>query len=124
MRNLPNFNFPAFADASAKLRALGYEVFSPAERDENKHNPRMFKGSGDINAIEGKGGFSLREVLGADLDWIARNADAVVLLPGWDKSMGAKAERALCEALGPAAVPPCRAFTLEEALALGPAQTN
>ncbi len=34
MRGLPLFNFPAFADAAAKLRAQGYDVFSPAERDE------------------------------------------------------------------------------------------
>jgi hypothetical protein len=121
MRGIPDFNFPAFKDAAFKLRALGHEIFSPAERDENKHNPRMFKGAGNIESIEGKGGFSLREVLGADLEWIGKNADAVVLLPGWENSKGAQAERALALAIGDAGIPPCRVLTLEEALAEGPA---
>jgi hypothetical protein len=120
MRGIPNFNFPAFAAGAALLRVQGHEVFSPAERDENRHNPRMFKGTGDITKIEGKKGFSLREVLGADLDWIAKNADAVVLLPGWEFSKGAQAERALAIALE-AALPPCAVLTLEEALAAVPA---
>ena len=120
MRGLPNFGFEAFAAGAALLRAHGYEVFSPAERDENRHNPRMFKGTGDITKIEGKKGFSLREVLKADMDWITDKADAVVLLPGGENSKGATAERALALALE-AAIPPCRVLTLEEALAAQPA---
>ncbi len=121
MRGIPNFNFPAFAAGAALLRARGYEVFSPAERDENRHNPRMFEGTGDITKIEGVGGFSLREVLGADLEWIGKFADYVVVLPGWELSKGARAEVALARAIGEAGIPPCRVLTLEEALAAVPA---
>ena len=37
MRGYPNFNFPAFDFAAAKLRAEGHQVFSPAERDRMAH---------------------------------------------------------------------------------------
>ena len=36
MRGIPEFNFPAFHKAAAKLRAEGHFVFSPAERDERE----------------------------------------------------------------------------------------
>ena len=45
-------------------------------------------------------GFSLREALGADTAWICAHADAIALLPGWEKSTGATAENALAVALG------------------------
>ena len=36
----------------------------------------------------------------ADTKWICENADAIALLPGWEKSSGANAELALGKALG------------------------
>ena len=45
-------------------------------------------------------GFSLREALAADTQYIALVADAIALLPGWEKSAGANAEMALAHALG------------------------
>lgn len=101
MRGYPEFNFPAFHSASKKLRSLGYEVFSPAEKDEEVHGEefsKQFK-TGSLEDATSMG-FSLRRALGDDLKWICAEADAVYLLKGWEKSKGALAEKATAEALG------------------------
>jgi len=102
MRGLPNFNFPAFHKAAKKLRKQGYEVFNPAERDIERHGKDISKRNpaGDLALAEVKHGFSLRDALGDDMAWICHHAEAIALLPGWKKSKGATAERALGEALG------------------------
>lgn len=101
MRGYPNFNFPAFDYAAEKLRALGFEVFSPAERDRDIHGSKLEDNpTGDEAAAEKAVGFSLREALGADTAWICAGADCVAVLPGWEKSQGANAEVALGRALG------------------------
>jgi hypothetical protein len=101
MRGYVNFNFPAFDYAAAKLRAMGFYVFSPAERDRDEH------GSGLEDNAEGcedkaakEHGFSLRDALHDDTTWICQSAHAIALLPGWEKSSGAQAELALAKALG------------------------
>ena len=100
MRGYENFNFPAFDFAAAKLRQDGHEVFSPAERDRLIHGPKLENNkTGDEVEAEKTVGFSLRDALATDMDWIARNADAIALLPGWEKSSGAQAELALAKAL-------------------------
>lgn len=119
MRGYPEFNFPAFDDAAAKLRALGHEVFSPAERDREHFGATVNESAtGDLRDI--KVPFDLRETLRADLDWITMHADAVVVLPGWEGSKGATAETATARAIN---LPerPCRVLTLQEALAEGTA---
>ena len=99
MRGYAQFNFPAFESATRDLRALGHEVFSPAERDRGTgfHPDQAMAGTEEEMALAG---FSLREALGTDLAWICAEADAVVLLPGWLLSLGARAERATARALG------------------------
>ena len=103
MRGIPEFNFPAFHAAAAKLREAGHEVFSPAERDIERH------GGVDISAGNATGcekestekhGFNLRVALGEDLAWICAHAEAIALLPGWIRSRGATAEHATALALG------------------------
>jgi hypothetical protein len=98
MRGIAEFNFPAFHDATRKLRAAGYEVFSPAEHDVN--NGLNVTGMKGDNAELGPSGFDLRAALAADLDYICRVADAVVVLPGWARSKGAIAEVATARAIG------------------------
>lgn len=101
MRGYPEFNFPAFHAAAARLRAAGHEVFSPAEKDEEVHGTefsKQFK-TGELKEAEAQG-FSLRRALGDDLAWICKEADGVYLLAGWEKSKGACAERATAVALG------------------------
>lgn len=102
MRGIPEFNFPTFYAAAAKLRAEGHEVFSPAERDNVRHGTDISKGNatGDEELAAKEHGFNLRDALREDLEWICRHADAVALLPGWHLSKGARAERLTALALG------------------------
>jgi hypothetical protein len=102
MRGYPNFNFPAFHAAAAKLRGQGHVVFNPAEADNQKHGTDISAGNatGDVDQAAREHGFSLREALGADLAWICANAEAIALLPGWMHSDGAFAEKAVADALG------------------------
>lgn len=92
MRGITDFNFPAFHFAARKLREMGYTVFSPAEKGEETgfiENPLQ------QHSLEFR-----RLVFSLDLDWICKHADAVALLPGWEKSKGACAEKAAAEAVG------------------------
>lgn len=110
MRGYPNFNFPAFNAATARLRDDGHYVFNPAERDEHVHGPGVSDSkTGDLAEAEAKG-FNLREALADDLDWVCREAEAVVVLPGWTASKGACAEVAAARALG---LPVLNATTME-----------
>ena len=95
MRGYPDFNFPAFRDAAAQLRALGHEVFSPAERDERGG----FRADGLDGSRAALGDFDLRRALAGDLDWVCREAELVVTLPGSADSLGAAAEIAAARAL-------------------------
>lgn len=102
MRGIPLFNFPAFHAASAMLRAQGHHVFNPAEKDNERHGTDISKGNttGDEAIASAQHGFNLREALAADLEFICLEADAIALLPGWENSKGANAERATAVALG------------------------
>lgn len=102
MRTIPEFNFPAFNAAAAALRKIGCTVFNPAERDNEVHGTDISKGNatGDEAQATKNHGFNLRDALGDDLAFICKDADAVALLPGWQNSKGAKAERATADALG------------------------
>src|SRR3990167_8029071 len=82
MRGHPQLNFPTFHAEAARLRAQGHEVFNPAEQHAVSDGP------------------PLRDVLRADLSWICQHAEQVALLPGWQSSKGACAERAVAQALG------------------------
>lgn len=91
MRGVPEFNFPAFKRAAAKLRHEGYVVFSPAEKGQeavlDKH-----PGLQDDLAFR-------REVFKYDAIAICES-DIIALLPGWEASSGARAEWALACAIG------------------------
>ena len=89
MRGHPLFNFPAFTDAAAALRAAGYEVLSPHERD-------LALGFDPARPIEEQG-FDLVDALRWDVAAVLR-ADATVVLPGWETSRGARAEVAVAKA--------------------------
>jgi len=98
MRGIYEFNFPAFHCAAAKIRSRGHYAFDPAEHDEQ----RGFDSTGMSGKLEEAidAGFSLREALAFDCQWICNEATHIWMLPGWSESRGATAERALGLALG------------------------
>jgi hypothetical protein len=101
MRGHPNFNFPAFDMAAVRLRAQGHEVFSPADHDrKNVPAAALMNETGDEDQLARESHYTINDALAADTAWICRHAQAVALLPGWEKSTGAQAERALGVALG------------------------
>jgi hypothetical protein len=103
MTNIPEFNFPAFYDATEWLRANGWGVFSPAEKDleqipadEMKHIPGYAEG--DIVKYVANSSFTLANAMEWDLPAIQKS-NGIVLLPGWERSTGARYERCVAEAL-------------------------
>lgn len=91
MRGYAEYNFPAFHAAAADLRAAGYEVLSPAEKD--------LQAGFDASRTMEEQGFDLRAALRWDCDAVLRS-DAVFVLDGWEESHGAQAEVWLARAVG------------------------
>ena len=102
MRGYPQFNFPAFAAATDYFRGLGWEVCNPAEKDDDTYGKEMATTNltGSVEEAEKEHGFSIRDALGYDLNWICKNATHIYMLKGWEKSRGAMAEHATAVALG------------------------
>jgi Domain of unknown function (DUF4406) len=98
MRGYNNFNRATFAHWTAVLRSKGHEVFSPSENSAKlfgvRDNP-----NGDEGQMDGDEMTISRTVFNIDLSWICTQADAVALMPGWEKSRGAAAEAACGRAL-------------------------
>ena len=89
MSGLPDFNFPAFFSAERLLRHHGHDVFNPAQADLDEWK--------DIDTVRAKANY--RDCLRKDLNWILDHADAIALLPGWEKSRGSCIEKALAGVL-------------------------
>jgi hypothetical protein len=101
MRGYAQFNFPAFFAAGDRLEKEGWRVWNPAKKDEEQYGDKLWKDNktGDEKEASANTGFSLRDALRWDTDKIC-GCDAIAMLPGWEKSNGAKAEWALAVALG------------------------
>lgn len=85
MRGLPEHNFPAFNRAAARFRALGWAVMNPVE----------------IGAALGGNDSSLPPEAYVRADIVAlASCDAIALLPGWEKSVGARCEAIIAITLG------------------------
>lgn len=93
MRGYECFNFPAFDSAASLLESQGYDPISPAQMDRDAF------GWGVCPSEDVMAGFSVEDALRRDFQAIL-GADGIVLLPGWEKSSGATAERFVAETTG------------------------
>jgi len=79
MSGLPEFNYPAFFAAEKRLREAGYPVLNPARREARD----------DWTWIDYMRP-AIRDV---------SNCDGIALLPGWERSKGARVERFIAQNL-------------------------
>lgn len=80
MTGLPQFNFPAFFAAADRLRAAGHEPVNPAEVDQGQDPTWEACMRNDIPLLV--------------------TCDALVRLPGWHGSRGARLENHIAVSLG------------------------
>lgn len=95
MTGYPDWNFPAFYAAAESLEKQGYEPVNPAQLDiEAGYTLEKIKQLDPAEFQEFLKGAAKR-----DLDAL-QQCDAIALLPGWENSKGAMAEKAVAEWLG------------------------
>jgi len=82
MRGMPNSNYASFEEARTRLRNAGYHVYCPAEGNTELATDESFASQ-------------MERCVEAVL-----KSDAVIVLPGWTKSEGAKVEVAVAVATG------------------------
>lgn len=89
MRHYPYWNFPAFEKAAELLRSQGHEVISPAEMElESGNTPYGLPLEHDWSHFDAG---QLPDIIKRDLEAV-RDCDALYMLEGWDRSVGAQAE--------------------------------
>jgi len=93
MRGYEHFNFPAFDSATDRLRGLGYLVISPAEMDRSYEGWWPFPPEDVVFERHDYIRFMTRDLAALSV------CDAIYLLPGWEKSKGARVEKAYAEFL-------------------------
>lgn len=90
MRGIPLWNFPAFDDYATWLRGAGWDIVSPADLDRDAGFTEFTETLPD--------GF-IHEALRRDVEALL-TVEAIVLMPGWQDSTGAKFELSVAENLG------------------------
>lgn len=109
MTNIRNFNFDLFDDVAVDLRAQGILIDSPAEHDraeirrllgpDKRAEDMDGYAEGDVVRYMASIGTATEIMFVWDFAMIAEG-DGIALLPGWEKSTGARHERYVAEALG------------------------
>lgn len=92
MTGIPHFNIPAFDEAAAYLRSLGHDIVSPAELDDPSDRAAAFA-SPDGSAVHYESGKTWGDFLARDVKLISDGRfDGIAVLPGWERSRGARLE--------------------------------
>ena len=114
MRGIPYYNFPAFDAMQALLEKDGVLCVNPANLDREIGFEAMeLPPDTDWTAIPD--GFDFAACVDRDVREV-RRCDAIMMLDGWEKSSGARAEKALAEWEGKAVMyqtPPCGTATAQ-----------
>lgn len=84
MRGYPQYNYPAFNAADEWLTLQGWEVKSPAKISETFGTPSAI----DANP------YLLERLMRYEIE-VLKKCNAIYLLRGWERSVGAKAELAV-----------------------------
>ena len=82
MRGLPESNYPQFENVARFLRSEGWYVCSPVEIGS------AFGTADELNANPTR----LAVAMEAERDALRTSCDAILLLPGWERSKGTRAE--------------------------------
>jgi len=99
MSGLPENNYPAFHAAAASLRRAGYRVVNPAELHPHGWCRRIMAHVFSALMRRAHPRPSWSEYMRADLAALLR-CDAIVMLPGWEASKGARCEVSIASELG------------------------
>jgi Domain of unknown function (DUF4406) len=84
-----DYNIPLFDHVANKLREAGYEVFNPLDLSRQRFGQDLAEWKALSPEEEHK---AYRALMAIQLHWIATNADVMFMLPGWERSFGARAE--------------------------------
>jgi Domain of unknown function (DUF4406) len=92
INGVPDYNIPLFDHVADKLRNAGYDVYNPLDLARKWYgiNLEDWKAMSPQEQREAR-----RRLLAEEVRWLAANADIIFLLPGWERSLGARAEREL-----------------------------
>lgn len=94
MSGIALFNFPAFDKKRDQLLKDGYQVVSPADIDrQNGFDPIHLPEDHDWTKIPEQAG-TRAEIIKRDIAELL-TCDAIYLLPGWENSVGARAEASI-----------------------------
>ena len=86
MTGMPDYNMPEFDRVAGLLHKMGHQVYNPADTNDDFLQDR-------------------RRVWVQHCTWIINEAQALVYLPGSEKSVGAQVEIRLAEAMDVPCIP-------------------
>ncbi len=92
MTGIPQFNFPLFDAVAHDLRVAGWDIVSPAELDDPETRAAALASEDGNPGDSALNGETWADFLARDVKLIADEVDAVILLPGWEASKGARLE--------------------------------
>ena len=104
MTGIPQFNFPAFDEAASNLRMVlggdGVDVVSPAEIDDPATRAAALASKDGAPGSGTTSGETWGDFLSRDVKLVADEVDAIMVLPGWEDSKGARLEVFVARSVG------------------------
>lgn len=82
MTGMPGYNYPIFRGVAKLLREDGWDVISPVEMGDQIGSPEFLE----------RHPAELAWLMRQEIEAIQTRADAIYLLPGWERSKGSREE--------------------------------